>query len=158
MPQEMNTEQILIAMILELKRNHGAWLTFRQLARRVRGDMEDAYLLASVALSRPDLFLVSRDQQRVALRTEVIQAAAETATHRLTGQAIHLAAANAVREYARQLRPLRIPVVRVGSGQLVLDRYVHDLQVDITDDDLKLPDDTPVELVYRFIESYLCDL
>ena len=34
------------------------------------------------------------------------------------------------------------------SGRKVLERYVYGLTVEISDDDIKLPDDTPVELIY----------
>ncbi|MEK7403593.1 MAG: AAA domain-containing protein [Acidobacteriota bacterium] len=50
-----------------------------------------------------------------------------------------------MKAYADQLPNSQLDVTAIDSGQKVQDRYLHPLTIDITDDDLTLADDTPVE-------------
>jgi very-short-patch-repair endonuclease len=147
MDGNIDTDQLVLAIVAELRRT-GPWLTFRQLALRIRGDVEDAHLLAAIVATRSDLFVIHNDM-RVKLRVEAIQEIFSRSVEQapIAPPSLHAEAAAAVTEYARQLRPLQFQVVSSDQGRRVLDRYVHGLKVDIADDDIKLADDTPVELI-----------
>ncbi len=142
MPAEIDLDRLTAAIVDELRRHAGEWFTFAQLARRVRGDASDADLIAAIVDSRQDLFIVHGDR-RVKIRLE----AQLGKTIPPSQQSPQLSAAWAVREYARQLRPLRLPVLKVGPGTRVLERFLHSIEVGISDDSIRLADDTPVELV-----------
>jgi very-short-patch-repair endonuclease len=148
MPDSIDIENLIVAMALELRRNNRNWMTFRELARRIRGDVEDAHLLAAIAATRKELFVIHADT-RLKLRFEAIQeiATQSTGPNTVSPPPLHTEAALAVTEYARQLRLLQFHVISTDKGRRVLDRYVHGLGVDIADDDVKLADDTPVELI-----------
>lgn len=128
-------------MIRELRQTPGEWRPFRQLARRLRGDEEDEHLLAGVAGIRPHVFAIHQDS-KVKLKFEAMQAEAPP-----PADALHLAAANAVMEYAGQLEPSSLRVPEADEGRRVRDRFVHGLKVEIDQDDFKLADDTPVRLL-----------
>ena len=141
---DMDTDWLVVAMVEELRRQPGEWVTFRQLASRIRGDADYADVVAAIADSRRDLFVTHADV-RVKLRAEALGMG--PAPPSTSPAAPHQAAARALREYARQLRVQRLRVLAVHPGQPVVERFVHGLEIDISDDDLKLTDDTPVELV-----------
>ncbi len=145
----INYDQLADAIVRELVRQPGAWLTFRQLALRIYGDVNSAEIVASVATNSPDLFAVHRDA-RVKLREEAIEKVVSKRREEGPGLSpAHVIAERAVREYARQLYPYHVPVVGVDFGNQILERYVHALTIDISDDDIKLTDDTPVEHLSR---------
>lgn len=122
------------------------WMSFRQLAMRTRGDAQDADLIAAMVESRPDLFCVHADR-RCKIRSEAMEAAFRIELPReVDGPALNLQAAEAVRRYARYLSPLRLRVIAADRGKVVLDRFLHALQVDASDD-FRFSDDTPVELL-----------
>src|SRR5258707_1124399 len=125
MPDSIDIENIVVAMALELRRNNGNWMTFRELARRIRGDVEDAHLLAAIAATRRNLFAIHADT-RVKLRLEAIQEIVNQPSESdpVSPPPLHAEAALAVTEYARQLRPLQFHVISTDQGRRVLDRYL----------------------------------
>jgi hypothetical protein len=138
----------IVDRILEIfvaERNN--WLTFRQLASRITGNPSDEPLIAGVVHRHDKVFVVHADC-RCKLRAEFIEASAGVEhPPKAPSEPIYLQAARAVREYARQLRPLHIKVIGSDKGKRVLDRFLHALQVDLLDDDIRFSDDTPVELL-----------
>jgi len=121
------------------------WLSFRQLALRVTGDVQDADLIAAIVESQPNLFCVHGDR-RCKIRAEVIEAETDiTRSRDVQSPPVHLQAAEAVRQYAGQLNPLRVRIIAADTGKVVLDRYLHALQTEVLDD-FRFSDDTPVEL------------
>jgi hypothetical protein len=124
MPDSIDIENLIVAMALELRRNNRNWMTFRELARRIRGDVEDAHLLAAIAATRKELFVIHADT-RLKLRFEAIQeiATQSTGPNTVSPPPLHTEAALAVTEYARQLRLLQFHVISTDKGRRVLDRY-----------------------------------
>lgn len=122
------------------------WFTYRQLAYRISGDGSQADVIAAVVESRPKVFVV-HGGSRCKIRAEILEGAAHIDVPNVTPDPIHVQAARAVREYARQLLPLRVRIIGCDAGKLVLDRFLHALQVELVDDDIRFSDDTPVELV-----------
>ena len=137
-------DQLLEIFVAE----RNSWLTFRQLAYRISGDGSQEYLIAGIVNSHDKVFVVHGDC-RCKLRSEFIEGSAHTEpSEKLVGpEPIYFQAARAVREYARQLHPLRIRVIGCDKGKPVLDRFLHALQVDLLDDSIRFSDDTPVELL-----------
>jgi len=139
---EQLVQQILDALV-EAGNN---WLSFRQLAVRIRGDAQDADLIGAFVESRLDLFCIHADR-RCKIRAETIEAASRIEIpENVERPPVHVQAAQAVREYARQLSPLRVRVIGTDKGKLVLDRFLHALQMEVSDD-FRFSDDTPVELL-----------
>lgn len=140
----INYESLVDDLIRELGSRPNTWINFRDLALRILGDADRAELLASVAAYRTDLFVI-HDDARVRLREQ----GARRASQQLKGSAQNPKQniEDAVREYLRQLQPVRIRVIKADPGQQILERYVHALSLELSDDDPKLSDDTPVELV-----------
>lgn len=135
-------DQLLEVFVAE----HNNWLTFRQLAYRITGDPSQDYLIAGVVDRNKKVFVVHAGC-RCKLRSEFIEGAAGIeAPPKAPAEPIYFQAARAVREYARQLRPVHLKVIGSDKGKRVLDRYLHALEVELVDDDVRLSDDTPVEL------------
>ena len=136
------TQQI-VSLLMEGGNN---WLSFRQLARGTTGDVEDEHLIAGIVEARLDLFCIHADM-RCKIRSEVIEAAGRIeAPQGAPRRPVHLQAAEAVSNYARQLQPLRVWVTSAEQGKLILGRYLHALQTEAPDD-FRFSDDTPVELL-----------
>src|SRR5208282_1076557 len=96
------------------------WLSFRQLALRVTGDVQDADLIAAIVESQPNLFCVHGDR-RCKIRAEVIEAETDiTRSRDVQSPPVHLQAAEAVRQYAGQLNPLRVRIIAADTGKVVL--------------------------------------
>jgi very-short-patch-repair endonuclease len=123
------------------------WLTFRQLAHRITGDSSKEYMIAGVVHQYEKVFVIHNDRS-CKLRAEFIEGAAKVEPPaQEPPEPLYIEAARAVREYARQLRSLHIKIVGADQGKRVLDRFLHALQVELLDDDIRFSDDTPVELV-----------
>ena len=142
MPDGYDVEHLKRLMILHLRQTGGGWGTFDSLAWRLCGDPARAALLAGIADLDRKVFVVHQNN-RVKLTIEgahLAEALDEPST------TMHEIAAEAVRAYANQLDPIGIPISGAGPGQRILERFLHGLVVGDSDDDLRLADDTPVQL------------
>lgn len=140
-------DRILNQLLEIFVAEHNNWLTFRQLAYRIFGHRSQDYLIAGVVNRNNKVFVVHGDC-RCKLRSEFVEGAAGIEPNpKAPAEPIYIQAARAVREYARQLRPVHLKVVGSDKGKRILDRYLHALEVELVDDDVRLSDDTPVELV-----------
>ncbi len=136
----MDAEKITLLIIEELKHQPGRWVTFKEIARRALGNPELEAYVAGICTQRKDLFIVGQNT-----RTKLAEANQYVPTTSI-GMPPSLVASSAVREYARQLPVASVRVRAVHPGKQVLNRFLHALEVEVDDDDLRLPDDTPVEL------------
>ena len=118
----------------------GDWTAFKTIAQKLTSDAEMTHAFIALANLEPNLFLNSKDKV-VKLTAEGVQEATKLDSALV---ATHQVAAKAVHKYANQLKPHVLPIIDVGRGRLVLDRYLHAVAVDLSDDDLRLADDTPV--------------
>ena len=134
-------------MMLELRQRINAWTSFRTLAQRLFGDVTKAALLAGAAASHPAWFLVSGDGAVVKLTSEGVRLLATLPPPAPGPTVAAHEAAWALRSYAEQLRPLRLSVDTTGPGRLVRERYLHEVKLQLADDDVRVADDTPVTLV-----------
>ena len=136
----------IVDRILEIFVGEGNnWLTFRQLADRITGNPSNDYLIAAVVHRYDKVFAIHNDRS-CKIRSEFLEGAAKVETPATPPtEPLHIEAGRAVREYARQLRPLHIKIVGADQGKRVLDRFLHALQVELLDDDIRFSDDTPVE-------------
>ena len=58
MPSGIDVDQLIKLIVEELRRRGGEWLSFVNLARKLRGDAADAGLIGALVDSRKDLFVV----------------------------------------------------------------------------------------------------
>ena len=143
MSNGIDVDQLTNLIVEELRRRAGEWVSFVNLARKVRGDAADAGLIGAIVDNRKDLFVVHADRI-VKLKFEAF---AHATSQPETQPVSHAVAAQLVRQYARNLRPFQIRVQVAHPGQRVLDRFLHALEVDLSDDSMRFADDTPVELL-----------
>ncbi len=138
----------IVDRILEIFVGEGNnWLTFRQLAHRITGDPSKEYVIAGVVHQYDKVFATHNDRS-CKIRAEFIEGAAKVEPPaKASPEPLYIEAARAVRDYARQLRSLHIKIIGTDQGKRVLDRFLHALQVELVDDDIRFSDDTPVELV-----------
>jgi len=140
-------EQLTDNIIKELLRNAPSWISCRQLAKAILGDVDQSEIVASIVASRSDIFLFGKESF-VKLKPEAAVRFHPQFQKSSTDNRPQVQAERAVREYISHLHPYQLKVVETDPGRRVLERYVYGLTVEISDDDIKLPDDTPVELVY----------
>ena len=71
----------LLDQMLEIFVEYDNWLTFRQLAHRVTGDLSDEHVIAEIVYRHNRVFVVN-DGSRCKLRTELIEDAVHIEPHR----------------------------------------------------------------------------
>jgi very-short-patch-repair endonuclease len=130
----------------ELLKRPGKWVSCRDLALAVFGDATQEHLIGSIVAAHPNIFVFFNDRV-VKLTDEALQRLAKQRHQAASDGHPYNQAAEALRTYLSQLRPYKLRIVDILPGRQILERYVHGLVVDISDDVFKLTDDTPVELV-----------
>lgn len=131
----MPTDDILplLAKIIEaLSRRPNKFVFFRDLAQQLKGDAAQDALIEGVVRMHQQYFVVARKDDAVKLSETGVRAVAQTNRNaddltppRRPPAERRREVIAAVREYARQLRTLRLKVVAVDRGEMVAARYVH---------------------------------
>jgi very-short-patch-repair endonuclease len=138
-------DRIRQMMLMNCLRSGNEWQVFETFALKVCGDPAAANILSSIASREPTLFAVHQDK-----RFKLTLAGIELATSLdRTPSTLHQMAAEAVKFYGEHLPAIGVEIAAADRGQRVLDRFLHALTVGDTDDDLRLTDDTPVQLRAR---------
>lgn len=136
----MDWDQLANELRRKLLGRQGEWLSFTALAEEICADRSMTSVLLGIANSDPTMIV--HDEKVVKLRIDGTGLPPQPPP---LPTEPHLVASRAVRDYVSQLDPTILRVKTIGPGSRVLDRFVHEIGIYDSDDDLRINDDTPVE-------------
>lgn len=136
--------QIGIDDIVHVLRQHpGKWLSSTRLANDLCGDPNQYVIVEALLDLYSEKFFITSDSKNI--RSARLRDYIPPLNPMSISEMERIA--DAVKNYARQLEHYEIKVKNTDTGKNILDRWLHELQIDLDNDDLKLTDDTPVEFI-----------
>lgn len=136
--------QISIDDIVHVLRQHpGKWLSSMRLANDLCGDPNQYVVVEALFDLYSEKFFLTSDSKNI--RSARLRDYIPPLSPMSISEMERIA--DAVKNYARQLEHYEIKVKNTDTGKNILDRWLHALQIDLDNDDLKLTDDTPVEFI-----------